>query len=133
MKLLKFLFFYLIFCVHTKYIFSITEGSAISDIAPTSLKGLKFTSRITIEGVGTETRIGWIDAEGTYWEKDDNGNGQCHIQELNIQKLDMTRRENSYWYLRNNSYQECIIDDFDSPSSELLTLLNTGTVRAPTR
>ena len=130
MKLLKFLFFYLIFCVHTKYIFSITEGSAISDIAPTSLNGLKFTSSLTIEGVGTETRIGWIDAEGTYWEKDDNGNGQWYPAGVEYTKLDMTR-------LRILLVLEIIVTKralsllIALPVE--LTLLNTGTVRAPTR
>ena len=119
MKLLKFLFFYLIFCVHTKYIFSITEGSAISDIAPTSLNGLKFTSSLTIEGVGTETRIGWIDAEGTYWEKDDNGNGQWYPAGVEYTKIGHDQAEN-FIGTRNNSYQEGVIT-FDSPSSGTYT------------
>ena len=99
--------------------FSITEGSPVSDIAPSSLNGVKITSNLTIDGVGTETRIGWIDAEGTYWDKDEDGNGQWYPAGVEYTKTGHDQAEN-FIGTRNNSYREGVIT-FDSPSSGTYT------------
>jgi hypothetical protein len=100
--------------------FSVSEGMPLfSDIAPTSLNGVKITSSLTIDGVGTETRIGWIDTEGTYWEKNDNGNGQWYPAEVLYTKTGNNQAEN-FIGTKNNSYRDGVIT-FDSPSSGTYT------------
>ena len=99
--------------------FSITEGSPVSDIAPASLNGVKTTSNLTIDGVGTETHIGWIDNKGTYWEKDEDGNGQWYPAGVEYTKKLHDQAEN-FIGTRNNSYHEGLIT-FDSPSSGTYT------------
>ena len=100
--------------------FSVSEGMPLfSDIAPTSLNGLKITTSLTIDGVGTETRIGWIDAEGTYWEKDEDGNGQWYPAGVEYKKIGHDQAEN-FIGTRNNSYREGVIT-FDSASSGTYT------------
>jgi hypothetical protein len=94
--------------------FSVTEGAPVSDIAPASLNGVKITSSLTVDGVGTETRIGWIDDEGTYWDKDDEGNGQWYPLGVEYTKTGHAQAEN-FIGTRNNSYREGVIT-FVSPS-----------------